>query len=214
MKFWFQLVNRVQRYWAAFILYHLGLIRGPICKILKNLFSVPKKCPLGEVLISISQQGHEILCGLHFVMFCLYLRGQSTFWGYFFTFGALFYWPMEIWCQIGPKWPLSETASMEVRWTQLLWDLKNNYKSALHAKFDHYTTSGSWVMVQFVQKTSNAHSPLFCFDRNMQMELLATFWMVFGNLWSKNTWGDYISKQKKTKANYHPRLKERKEPVN
>ena len=160
VKFWFQLINRVQRYWAASILYHLGLNGGPICKILKNLFSVPKKCPLGEVLMPISQQGHEILSGLHFVMFCLYLRGQSTFWGYFFTVGALFHWPMKIWCQIGQKWPLSESASMEVGWPQLLWDLINNHKSALHAKFDHYTTSGSWVMVWFVQKTSNAHSPL------------------------------------------------------
>ena len=92
-------------------------------------------------------------------MFCLYLRGQSTFWGYFFTGGALSYRPFGFWWHFGPKWPFGGLASMEFGWPQKSWDLIKWYKSALHAKFDHYTPSGSGVMCDSVQKTSNAHPP-------------------------------------------------------
>ena len=95
-------------------------------------------------------------------LFCPYLRGQSTFWGYFFTGGALSYRPFGFWCHFDPKWPFWGLASMEVGWPQKSWDLIKWYKSALHAKFDHYTTSGSWVMCNSVQKTPNAHPPLLC----------------------------------------------------
>ena len=64
---------------------HIGLQRGPSAKITENPSSVFKKHPLGEVLVWISQPGPEILSSLRFVMLCPYLRGQSTFRGYFFT---------------------------------------------------------------------------------------------------------------------------------
>ena len=49
---------------------------------------------------------------------------------------------------------------MEVGWPQLLWILILWQKSAFHAKFGHYSTSGSLVMSLVVQKTSNTHPPL------------------------------------------------------
>ena len=68
-------------------------------------------------------------------MFCLYLRGQSTFWGYFFTGGALSYRPFGFWCHFGPKWPFWRLASMEVRWPQSSETFKVCPKSANMVKF-------------------------------------------------------------------------------
>ena len=93
-------------------------------------------------------------------MFCLYLRGQSTFWGYFFTVGALSYRPFGFWCDFCPKWPFWGLASMEVGWPQKSWDLIKWHKSASHAKFDHYRTSGSWVMSDLSRKLQ-MHVPLY-----------------------------------------------------
>ena len=118
-----------------------------------------KKHPLGEVLGPISHQGHEILSSLHFVMLCPYLRGQSTFGGPCFTKWALLLKFINIWCQIFQKCLFRGLASMEVAWPQLFWDLIHWQKSTSHAKFDHYRTSGSWVMSSYVQKTSNARPP-------------------------------------------------------
>ena len=93
-------------------------------------------------------------------MFCLYLRGQSTFWGYFFTVGALHHRPIGICCHFVPKWPFWVLASMEVGWPQRLLDLIKWHKSASHAKFDHYRTSGSWVMSDLSRKLQ-MHVPLW-----------------------------------------------------
>ena len=68
-------------------------------------------------------------------MFCLYLRGQSTFWGYFFTVGALSYRPFGFWCNFCPKWPFWGLASMEVRWPQSSETCKVCSKSASMVKF-------------------------------------------------------------------------------
>ena len=115
--------------------------------------------PLGEVLVLISQQAPEILSSLHSVMLCLYLRGHSTFGGYFFTRWALLHRPFNIWRQLGQKCLFRGSASIEVGWPQLLWILNLWQKSAVHAKFGHYRTSGSWVMSLVLQKTSNARPP-------------------------------------------------------
>ena len=96
-------------------------------------------------------------------MLCPYLRGQSTFGGSLFIRWALLLRFINIWCQIFKKCLFRGLASMEVGWPQLLWDLIHWQKSTSHAKFDHYRTSGSWVMSSSVQKTSNAHSPLIKF---------------------------------------------------
>ena len=91
------------------------------------------------------------------VMLCPYLRGHWIFGGYFFTKWVLLHRPFKIWCQLGQKYLFRGLASMEVGWPQLLWILILWQKSAGHAKFGHYRTSGSWVMSSVVQKT--AHPP-------------------------------------------------------
>ena len=68
-------------------------------------------------------------------MFCLFLRGQSTFWGYLFTVGALYHWPIEICCHFCPKWPFLGLASMEVGWPQSPETCKVCPKSAYMVKF-------------------------------------------------------------------------------
>ena len=92
-------------------------------------------------------------------MLCPYLRGHWTFGGYFFTKRGLLHRPFNIWCQLGQKCLFTGSASIEVGWPQLLWILNLWQKSAVHAKFGHYRTSGSWVMSSVLQKTSNARSP-------------------------------------------------------
>ena len=67
-------------------------------------------------------------------MFCLYLRGQSTFWGYFFTGCALSYRPFGFWCHFGPKWPFWRSASMEVSWPQSLETFKSISKKCQHGE--------------------------------------------------------------------------------
>ena len=121
--------------------------------MVKILSSTSKKRTLGEVLVLISQQGPEILSSLHFVMLCLYLRGHSTFRGFFFTRCAFLHRTFNIWCQLGQKCLLRGLTSMDVGWPQLLCILIFWQKSAGHAKFGHYRTSGSWVRSSVVQKT-------------------------------------------------------------
>ena len=91
--------------------------------------------------------------------FWTYLTGYipwrpSGFWRW-----ALLYRPFNVWCKLGQKCLFRGSASMEVRWPQLLWILNLWQKSTGHAKFGHYRTPGSWVMSLVVQKTSNAHPP-------------------------------------------------------
>ena len=148
---------------------------GQMASTVKIVSSTSKKHPLGEVLVLISQQGPEILSSLHFVMLCLYLRGHSTFGGYFFTRWALLHRPFNIWRQLGQKCLFRGSASIEVGWPQLLWILNLWQKSAHHAKFGHYWTSGSWVMSSVLQKTSNAHPPFL----SLEMLILANyFWFL------------------------------------
>ena len=71
--------------------------------------------PFGEVLVQISQQGAEILSGLHFVMLCPYLRGQSTFGGYFVTRRVLLHRSTNICCHFCQKCSFRVLASMEVK---------------------------------------------------------------------------------------------------
>ena len=138
--------------------------------MVKILSSTSKKRPLGEVLVLISQQDPEILSSLLFVMLCPYLRGHSTFGGYFFLRWVLLHRPFNIWWQLGQKCLFRGSASMEVGWPQLLCILNLWQKSAHHEKFGHYRTSASWVMSLVVQKTSNARPPLYSkilsFERN------------------------------------------------
>ena len=103
--------------------------------MVKILSSTSKKRPLGEVLVLISQQGPEILSSLHFVMLCLYLRGHSTFGGYFFTRWALLHRPFNIWWQLGQKCLFRGLASMEVGWPQSPETFKVCPRSVNMAKF-------------------------------------------------------------------------------
>ena len=53
-----------------------------------NLYSMSKMLPIGDILVQIGQPRAEILSSLPFVLsssFCPYLRGQLSFWGYFFA---------------------------------------------------------------------------------------------------------------------------------
>ena len=110
-------------------------------------------------------------------MFCLFLRGQSTFWGYFFTVGALYHRPIGICCHFGLICPFWGLASMEVRWPQRLLDLIKWHKSASHAKFDHYRTSGSWVMSNLSRKLQ-MHVPLSFFSFSWLLSILCKLGIV------------------------------------
>ena len=109
-------------------------------------------------------------------MLCLYLRGHSTFGGYFFTRWVLLHRPFNIWRQLGQKCLFRGSASIEVGWPQLLWILNLWQKSAVHAKFGHYRTSGSWVMSSALQKTSNARSPLKA--KSLMRVIMPSNWFI------------------------------------
>ena len=79
--------------------------------MLINLKSVPKKCPLGEVLMPISQQDLEILSSLHFGIFVYISEANQHFEVIFSQLEHFFMGPLRFnvrFAQIGqnPYWPL------------------------------------------------------------------------------------------------------------
>ena len=79
--------------------------------MLINLQSVPKKCPLGEVLMPISQQDLEILSSLHFGIFVYISEANQHFEVIFSQLEHFFMGPLRFnvrFAQIGqyPYWPL------------------------------------------------------------------------------------------------------------
>ena len=97
--------------WSAQKVHQVGAFWTYFTGLLSSRY---KKCPLGEVLVLISQQGPEILSSLCFVMLCPYLRGHWTFGGYFFTEWVLLHRHFNIWCHLGQKCLFRGLASMEV----------------------------------------------------------------------------------------------------
>ena len=95
----------------------------------------------------------------YFTAISPYLRGQSTFGGYFFTRWALLHRPFNIWWQLGQKCLYRGSASMEVGLPQLLCFLIFDKKALVMQNLAIWT-SGSLVMSTVVQKTSNARPPL------------------------------------------------------